>query len=121
QTYADAQPALRQGLRSVSRFLGLVALVSLILGGIGVAQTVRAWLASRFDAIAVLKCLGVRPREVVWLYATETALLGLAGSLAGVAIATVMLAIAPGLLAGLLPAVTIDAWQPAAVLRGLGL
>jgi putative ABC transport system permease protein len=121
QTYADAQPALRDGLKRASRFLGLVALVSLILGGIGVAQTVRAWLGSRFDAIAVLKCLGVRPREIVALYAAETALLGLAGSLIGVAVATAILAIAPRFLTGLLPAVTIDAWQPAAALRGLTL
>jgi hypothetical protein len=121
QTYADAQPALRDGLKRTSRFLGLIALVSLILGGIGVAQTVRAWLASRFDPIAILKCLGVRPHEVVLLYAAETALLGLAGSLAGVAIATAILALAPRLLAGILPAVPIDAWQPLAALRGLGL
>jgi putative ABC transport system permease protein len=121
QTYADAQPALRDGLKRMSRFLGLIALVSLILGGIGVAQTVRAWFSSRFDAIAVLKCLGVRPREIVLLYAVETALLGLAGSLAGVAIATAILAIAPRFLAGLLPAVPIDAWQPEAGLRGLAL
>jgi len=121
QSYADAQPALRDGLRWAGRFLGLVALVSLILGGIGVAQAVRAWLGSRFDAIAVLKCLGVRPREVVFLYAAETALMGAAGSLAGVAMATALLAVAPRLLAGMLPAVPIDAWQPAAVLRGLGL
>ena len=121
QTYAAAQPGLRDGLNRASRFLGLVALVSLILGGIGVAQTVRAWLGSRFDAIAVLKCLGVRPREIVLLYAFETALLGLAGSLVGVAIATAILAIAPRFLAGLLPAVPIDAWQPEAALRGLAL
>ena len=121
QTYADAQPALRDGLKRVSRFLGLVALVSLILGGIGVAETVRSWLASRFDAIAILKCFGMRPREIVLLYTAETALLGLAGSLAGVAIATAILAIVPRFLSGILPAVPIDAWQPAAVLRGLAL
>jgi putative ABC transport system permease protein len=119
QTYADAQPALRDALSRVSRFLGLVALVSLILGGIGVAQTVRAWLESRIDAIAVLKCLGVRPREVVVLYSLETAMLGLAGSLAGVAVATAILAIAPRFLGGLLPSVPIDAWQPQAAVRGV--
>jgi putative ABC transport system permease protein len=48
-------------------------------------------------------------------------LLGLAGSVAGVAIATAILAIAPRFLAGLLPAVPIDAWQPEAALRGLAL
>ena len=119
QTYADAQPALRDGIRRAGRFLGLVALVSLILGGIGVAQTVRAWLASRLDAIAVLKCLGVRPREVVAIYAGETLLLGLAGSVLGIALGTALLAIAPALLAGLLPVVEIDVWQPAAAARGL--
>jgi putative ABC transport system permease protein len=76
ETYVDAQPGLRDRFKNATRFLGLVALVSLVLGGIGVAETVRAWLASRLDAIAVLKCLGLRPREVVALYAGETAILG---------------------------------------------
>jgi putative ABC transport system permease protein len=42
ETYAEAQPNLRRGLGRVGRFLGLVALVSLLVGGIGVAQAVRA-------------------------------------------------------------------------------
>ena len=121
QTYAEAQPALRDGLRRAARFLGLVALVSLVLGGIGVAQAVRAWLASRIEAIAVLRCLGLRPAEVVAVYAVEAALLGVAGSLLGIAVATAILAIAPGLLSGVLPDVPIDVWQPRAVLRGLAL
>src|SRR6202022_2835615 len=85
ETYRDAQPALRENLARVERFLGLVALLSLFVGGIGVAQSVRSWLAGRLDAIAVLKCLGLRPREIFLLYLGHTALLGLAGSLAGIA------------------------------------
>ena len=85
ETYADAQPMLREGINRAERFLGLVALLSLLVGGIGVAQTVRAWIAGRMDSIAVLKCLGVRPREVVALYLGQTMLLGLMGSLLGVA------------------------------------
>jgi putative ABC transport system permease protein len=119
ETYVDAQPGLRRGFENASRFLGLVALVSLVLGGIGVAETVRAWLASRLDAIAVLKCLGLRPREVTALYAGETALLGLTGSVVGAAAGTAVLAIAPRLLADVLPAVPIDAFSPSAILRGL--
>ncbi|HEX4824825.1 MAG TPA: FtsX-like permease family protein [Candidatus Polarisedimenticolaceae bacterium] len=119
QTYTDAQPALRDGIRRVARFLGLVALVSLVLGGIGVAQTVRAWLATRLDAIAILRCLGIRPREIVVLYAGETLILGLAGSIAGVALGTALLAAAPRFLAGLLPALSVSMWQPAAAARGI--
>ncbi|MHC5210907.1 MAG: ABC transporter permease, partial [Planctomycetota bacterium] len=47
ETHADAQPALRRGIDRVDSFLGLVALLSLVVGGIGVAQTVRAWIGGR--------------------------------------------------------------------------
>jgi putative ABC transport system permease protein len=125
ETWDEAQPALRQGIARSERFLGLVALLSLLIGGIGVGQTVRAWLAGRMDAIAILKCLGARPREVLLLYGGQTALLGLAGSLAGAAGGVAILLLAPYLSArvggGLLPAELLDPWQPGAVARGLAL
>src|SRR5262249_29760773 len=83
ETWAQAQPQLRQGLRRVERYLGLVALLSLLVGGVGVAQSVRAFLQSRLDAVAVLECLGVRPREAFALYLGQCLLLGLAGGLLG--------------------------------------
>ncbi|HYG62807.1 MAG TPA: FtsX-like permease family protein, partial [Thermoanaerobaculia bacterium] len=121
ESYRAAQPELRDNLSRVERYLGLVALLSLFVGGIGVAQSVRAWLASRLDAIAVLKCLGLRPREIFPLYLGQTALLGLAGSVVGiVAGAAVQLAL-PSLFPDLIPAELIRPWQPASLLRGLGL
>lgn len=119
ETWAEAQPALRQGIARAERFLGLVALLSLLIGGIGVGQTVRAWLAGRLDAIAVLECLGTRPREVLLLYAGQTALLGLAGSLAGAAAGVAILYLSPGIAGPALPGDLLDPWQPAAVARGL--
>lgn len=121
ETYRQAQPALRRNLDRVERFLGLVALLSLFVGGIGVAQSVRAWLASRLDAIAVLKCLGVRPREIFPLYLGQTALLGLLGSLIGIVAGGAIQLVLPGLFPDLIPAELIRPWQPFALLRGLGL
>jgi putative ABC transport system permease protein len=121
QTYRDAQPALRENLSRVERFLGLVALLSLFVGGIGVAQSVRAWLAGRLDAIAVLKCLGLRPREIFPLYLGQTALLGLAGSLVGIAAGAALQLVLPSLFPDLIPAELIRPWQPGALARGLGL
>lgn len=121
ETYRDAQPALRENLARVERFLGLVALLSLFVGGIGVAESVRAWLAGRLDAIAVLKCLGMRPREIFLLYLGQTALLGLAGSLVGIAAGVAVQQLLPGLFPDLIPAGMVHAWQPLALLRGLGL
>lgn len=121
ETFSDAQPALRNGLRRAERFLGLVALLSLIVGGIGVAQTVRAWIAGRMDAIAILRCLGVRPREVLALYAGQTTLLALLGSAVGAAAGIGILAVVPAFVGDVLPAGAIRPWQPWAVARGIGL
>ncbi|MBI5017046.1 MAG: ABC transporter permease [Deltaproteobacteria bacterium] len=121
QTYTQAQPNLRRALDRGTRFLGLVALLSLLIGGIGVAQTVRAWLAERIDSIAVLQCLGVRPREILALYLGHTALVAMVGSAVGAAAGVAVQAAAGRLAQGLLPASALRLWQPAALLRGMSL
>lgn len=119
ETSGDAQPALRRGLRRMERYLGLAALLSLLIGGVGVAQTVRAWLAGRMDAIAVLKCLGYRPREVLGLYLGQAVALGLSASVLGIGLGVAVQGIAARLLAGVLPVEHLELWQPEAMLRGL--
>lgn len=119
ETYREAQPAMRQGLKRVESFLSLAALLSLLVGGVGVAQTVRAWLASRLDAIAVLKCLGYRPREVLALYLGQTALLGIAASAAGIVFGIAIQVLVTRLFAGLLPTSSLSLVQPVAWLQGV--
>jgi putative ABC transport system permease protein len=121
ETAAEAQPALRSGVDRVERFLGLVALLSLLIGGIGVAQAVRAWLAGRLDAIAVMRALGVRPREVFALFLGQTAALAITGSAAGAVAGALVARVAPAMLAGLLPVDVEVGWQPLAMLRGIAL
>ena len=119
ETAAEAQPALRRGLDRVASFLGLVALLSLLVGGVGVAQAVRAWLASRLHGIAVLRALGVRPREVFGLYLGQTAVLALVGSAAGALLGAVVAHAVPGLIEDLLPVRVEVGWQPGALVRGV--
>lgn len=121
ELWSEAQPQLREGLRRTESYLGLAALLSLLVGGIGVAQTVRAWLAGKLDAIAVLKCLGYRPREVMWLYLGQTAALGLLASVVGIVLGVALQVVPATLLAEILPTDQLDPVQPLAWLRGLGL
>ncbi len=121
ETYLDGRPTLQRGLDRLSRFLGLIALLSLLLGGVGVAQAVRAWIAGRMDAIAVLKCVGMRPREIFALYAFQAMLLGLVGSAAGAACGLALTAAVPILFREYVPAELITAWQPRAALSGMAL
>lgn len=119
ETYREAQPALRRGLDRMERYLGLAALLSLLIGGVGVAQTVRSWLSGRMDAIAVLKCLGYRPREVLWLYLGQAAALGLFASVIGIVLGLGVEFLGARAVAGVLPVEHLDLWQPWAMLRGL--
>ncbi|TQF77014.1 FtsX-like permease family protein [Elioraea sp. Yellowstone] len=88
RTADEAAPGVIRFVEQTSLFLTLAGLTALLVGGIGVANGVRAWLASRRQTIATLKCLGA-PAGVI--FATYTLQLG----------AIAALGIALGLAAGL--------------------
>ncbi len=87
--YTEAQPQLRRSLDRLRVYLGLVGVTALLLGGIGVAGSVRALLVDRWRTLALLKCLGADSRTIVWTTLGEFAALGLAGGLVGVGLGAV--------------------------------
>jgi predicted lysophospholipase L1 biosynthesis ABC-type transport system permease subunit len=60
-------------------------LLGLLLGGVGVSNTMKVLLARRRAEIAVLKSLGYRRHHLFALFGVEAAMLGLLGSVAGAA------------------------------------
>ena len=60
----DAAPGVTRFIDQTSLFMTLVGLTSLLVGGIGVANGVRAWLDARATTLATLRCLGGSPRLV---------------------------------------------------------
>ncbi len=103
RTVTEDQENLNQSLSRLTGYLGLVALIALLLGGIGVASAVVVFIRQRMETIAVLRCLGAGAGRVFAIYGTEAVLMGLAGSLVGAAAGAALQAVLPGLLAGLLP------------------
>ncbi|HEY0121549.1 MAG TPA: ABC transporter permease [Rhizobium sp.] len=91
QTSNRAAPALADNITRFSQFLTLVGLTALIVGGVGVANAVRAFLDAKRTTIATFKCLGAPAFVVVMIYLIQIALI----ALAGVAIGLVFGAIAP--------------------------
>jgi len=121
QTHDEAQPNVRSSLGRVEEYLGLVALLSLFLGGIGVSQIVRAWLAGRTRDVAVMRCFGFRAREIAVTYLGHTALLAIAGcflgGLVGAGLPWLLRSWAPELFQGS----SRHLWQPLSLLRGVGI
>jgi putative ABC transport system permease protein len=121
RTFNEAQPALRRNVARIGDYLGLVGLLSLLVGGVGVAQVSRAWLAGRMDDIAVLRCLGATPGQVVALYAIQVASVSLLASAAGATLGTALHWSLPRLAGDLLPQDVIRPLQPWALVRGMAL
>jgi putative ABC transport system permease protein len=107
-TYRDAQPRLKQFLDQLTRYLGLIGLTALFVGGIGVATTVRAFLHEKLQTIAILKTVGADSGTVVRTYLVQALLLGVIGSLAGTVLGVSLQGALPPLLAGLLSTNLLD-------------
>jgi putative ABC transport system permease protein len=75
----DAAPGIGRFLDNMTSFLTLVGLTALLVGGIGVANAVKAYLDGRVSTIAVLKCVGAPSSLIFATYFTLVALLSLAG------------------------------------------
>ncbi len=65
-------------------------ILGLIVGGIGVATTLRVLLARRTLEIAMLKTLGYRKTDLIALFAVETLVLGATGGLVGAFVAVII-------------------------------
>ena len=95
-TFDEAQPGLRRFFDQLTTYLRLVGVTSLLVGGIGVAAAVRAFLARKVGTIAILRCLGASARTLTAVYLVQALALGALGSLAGAALGTaVQLALGP--------------------------
>ena len=100
---ADAAPGVSRFIGQIALFLTLVGLTSLLVGGIGVANGVRAWLDARSRTIATLRCLGATARLVFAVCLLQVMTLALGGILAGVAVGATLPWIAAHALGSLLP------------------
>ena len=100
---SQAAAGLDQAVRQTSLFLVLVGLSALLVGGIGVATGVRAWLEGRARTIATLRCLGASARLVAGVFGLQIGLLCAAGIAIGVVAGALLPVIGLRLFGGLLP------------------
>lgn len=119
RTVTQSEMQTSDAIENLSNFIGIVGLVALLLGGIGVASGVRAFVARKIDTVAVLRCLGASSGQVLGIYVVQAAAMGLAGAGAGAALGVAIQFVLPHLLKGFLPIDVHVRFVPAAVFTGL--
>ncbi len=122
QGVRDARPELRTALERANQFLGLAALVSVLLAGIAIAVAARRHADRHLDSAALLRCMGASQATVMRVYTLEVLGLGLIGSaigcLLGFAAQTLIARVLGNMILAELPA---PSWLPLATGSATGL
>jgi len=98
-----AAPALSTNVERFSQFLTLVGLTALVVGGVGVANAVRAYLEAKRGVIATFKSLGASGRFVFTVYLVQILMVAAIGIAIGLVLAALMPPVAGGFLAAVFP------------------
>jgi putative ABC transport system permease protein len=86
QNNADALSSVNQITTILTLFLGGVAGISLLVGGIGIMNIMLVSVTERTKEIGVRKALGAKPRDILTQFLVEAMVLSIGGGLIGVTI-----------------------------------
>lgn len=107
-SYRDAQPQLKQSLEQLTRYLGLIGLTALFVGGLGVATSVHAFVREKLNTIAILKTVGAESPTIILTYGLQATILGLVGSVVGLMLGVLLHQGLPWMIAALMASDLLD-------------
>src|SRR5258705_248238 len=113
----NARPEVRAGLDRAQNFLGLTAMLAVVLSAVAIALGTRRYTQRHLDGYAVMRCLGAAQSQLFALFAWELLVLALAASVAGCALGFVVQTLVAWWLAPLIPG-TLPPPGPVPVLQG---
>ena len=94
QTRADT-------MNSMNTFLLAIAAVSLIVGSIGIANTMFTSVLEKTKEIGIMKAIGARNPDILLIFLFNAAFIGLVGGILGIILGTILSGFMPALMGGL--------------------
>ena len=100
ESIRELRPEVRQTLERAERFLGLAALVAVLLAAVAVALAASRYLRRHLDASAMFRCFGASVPRTLALFVVQFVALGVVASALGLVAALVGQALLAALLEG---------------------
>ena len=119
RTREEVSPQFSRDLRRFTQFLTLVGLTALIIGGAGVANAIRGFVARKRPAIATLKSLGATGGRIFSIMLVEVMAIAAFGIAIGLALGIAMPFAVSAAFAGVLPIQLAPSVYPAQIAAGL--
>jgi putative ABC transport system permease protein len=82
---------------SMSLFLAAIAGVSLVVGSVGIANTMFTSVMERTKDIGTMKAIGAKNRDILMIFLFNSAMVGLVGGILGILLSLILTAILPSL------------------------
>ena len=120
RTRSDVSPQFTDDLRRFTQFLTLVGLTALVVGGVGIANAVRAFIDRRRPDLAVLKSLGATGSYVFGAMLTQVLILAVIGILIGLVVGAALPFVIVGGFGDLIPFPIEAAVYPRELAAGAG-
>ena len=79
----EDRPEIGSALKRAERYLGLSSIVVILIAGVAIAMATRRYTERHFNATAILRCLGCKQSEILFLYSIQILIMGIAASLFG--------------------------------------
>ncbi len=76
---------MSRGFQNLYRYFRLLGFVALILGCIGVASSVFVYMREKRNSAAILRCIGASGWQIYWVFFIQVVVLGIIGSILGIA------------------------------------
>jgi putative ABC transport system permease protein len=99
----EDRPELGSALNRAERYLGLSSIVVIVISGVAIAMATRRYSERHLDTTAIMRCLGSKQNDVLWLFVSQFMILGLITSALGCGLGWVAQEVLFGLLKNLLP------------------
>ncbi|MER9414149.1 ABC transporter permease [Mesorhizobium sp. M0589] len=115
RTRSNAAPALSANIERFSQFLTLVGLTALVVGGVGVANAVRAYLDGKRGVIATFKSLGASGGFVFTVYLVQILMIAGLGIALGLILGAAMPFAASAALQSVIPVPAKGGFYPGAL------
>jgi putative ABC transport system permease protein len=120
-TASEREQDLRSWFDTLTRFLGLLGLTALLLGGLATGSAVHVFVRRKLTTVAILRCIGARQHTVFGIYLLQAALMGVSGAVLGVSLGLLVQRMLPSVLADFLPLAVTPSIQLGPIVSGLGI
>lgn len=119
ESVEEEKEEFEEVVNNLSRFLGLIAFIAIMLGGLGVSSAVYVYIKRKSNTVATLRCLGITKEKILATFAIQISAMGLIGAIIGTGMGIFIQLYIPALFEGLLPFEIVQSVSIPAVTLGL--